>query len=216
LGIAEAFTAPALEQCDGSILFDLHTHSSERSRDSGVRALMLAHRAAEIGLTGICLTDHNAVCSPDEARILTEQSGAVVIPAMEVGTEMGHVLVYGLDRFHPELVHLHQLRRIALTEGAVMVWAHPMRDMRLPRPDWERLPDLFDGLEVINGDHIDRDDGHFAGLARRFGLSQTAGSDAHSVQAIGRVATRFNAPVTGLDGLITALRTRSAVPLTFT
>lgn len=197
-------------------LIDLHTHSSERSLDSGIRALALARRARDVGLSGICLTDHNAICDPHEARRLEEQSGVTVIPAMEVGTDIGHVLVYGLDRFRPELIHLDKLRRIVLTEGAVMIWAHPMRDMRLPRPDWDRLTELFDGLEVVNGDHIDRPDDYYAGLAGQLGLARTAGSDAHSLQAVGRVGTRFDVPIRGLADLITALQQRVAEPLVLT
>jgi predicted metal-dependent phosphoesterase TrpH len=185
---------------------DLHTHGWERSLDSGASALALAQRAAACGLDGICLTDHNALCPTDEARALSEQCGIAVIPGMEVGTDIGHVLAFGLDRFRPELVRIEQLRRIALAEGAVLVWAHPMRELHLPRPDWDQLPALFDALEVVNGDHQDRPDGYLAGLAQRLGLGCTAGSDAHSIQAIGRVATAFPAPVRDLRALIAALR----------
>lgn len=194
-------------------LLDLHTHGWERSLDSGTSAAALVRAAAACGLDGICLTDHNAVCPADEAAALAERHGIAVIPGMEVGTEIGHVLVFGLDRFRPELVHVRQLRRIALAEGAVMVWAHPMRELHLPRPDWEELPALFEALEVVNGDHSDREDGHFAQLARSFGLGCTAGSDAHSVQAIGRVATAFEAPVPDLGTLIEALRAHAHAPL---
>lgn len=208
---AAAAGPPAEGAPPPGVLLDLHTHSSERSRDSGVRALTLAHRARELGLAGICLTDHNAVCSAAEARIVGEQAGVVVLPAMEVGTEQGHVLAYGLDRFHPEMVHLRALRRIARAEGAVLAWAHPMRDMRLPVPSWDELPDLFDALEVINGDHVHADNGEYAGLARRLGLGETAGSDAHSVQAVGRAVTAFPAPIPDLAALLAALHARSQV-----
>jgi len=194
-------------------LLDLHAHGWERSLDSGASAVALARAAAAAGLDGLCLTDHNALCPADEAAALSAQHGIVVIPGMEVGTEVGHVLVFGLDRFRPELVHLRQLRRIALAEGAAMVWAHPMRELHLPRPDWEELPALFEALEVVNGDHNDREDGYFAQLARTLGLGATAGSDAHSVQAIGRVATALEQPVRDLAGLIAALRAHTHAPL---
>ncbi len=193
----------------GGALLDLHAHGWERSLDSGASTAALVLRAAACGLDGVCLTDHNAVCAPGEAAALAEQHGVAVIPGMEVGTDIGHVLVFGLDRFRPELVHIRQLRRIALAEGAAMVWAHPMRELNLPRPDWAELPALFEALEVVNGDHNDREDGYFAQLAQALGLGCTAGSDAHSVQAIGRVATAFEAPVRDLNALIAALRVRA-------
>lgn len=197
----------------GAALLDLHTHSYERSLDSGVSAAHLAMRAKEAGLSGICLTDHNAVCAPDEAAALAERFELAVIPGMEVGTDIGHVLVFGLQRFHPELVHIRQLRRIAIAEGAAMIWAHPMRELAVRRLDWEELPELFEGLEVVNGDHTDGVDGYFAELARGFGLGMTAGSDAHSAQAIGRVATAFSRPVGDLESLLAALHRRDHVVL---
>lgn len=189
-------------------LVDLHTHSYERSLDSGVSAAGLAARARESGLDAICLTDHNALCPADEAAALGERFELAVIPGMEVGTDIGHVLVFGLERFHPELVHVRQLRRIVRTEGAVMIWAHPMRELALRRLDWEELPELFEGIEVLNGDHTDSTDGYFTEIASDLGLGMTAGSDAHSAQAIGRVATAFAAPIDDLDSLIAALHDR--------
>jgi predicted metal-dependent phosphoesterase TrpH len=187
-------------------VLDLHTHGYERSRDSGASSAKIVAQASELGLDGICLTDHNAVCSAEEALELSERFEVAVIPAMEVGTEVGHVLVFGLDRFHPELVLVEQLRRICLAEGAAMVWAHPMREMSLPRPDWDDLPRLFEALEVLNGDHTDGVDDYFADLADRLGIGRTGGSDAHSVQAVGRVATAFEGRVADLDALRVALR----------
>lgn len=190
-------------------LADLHTHSYERSLDSGISAAQLASRARESGLDAICLTDHNALCPANEAAALGEQFELAVIPGMEVGTDIGHVLVFGLERFHPELVHVRQLRRIARTEGAVMIWAHPMRELALRRLDWEELPELFEGIEVLNGDHTDSTDGYFTEIARGLGLGMTAGSDAHSAQAIGRVATAFASPIDDLESLMAALHGRA-------
>ena len=197
---------PESRRPPGGALLDLHTHGYERSLDSGASATALACEAKTRGLDGICLTDHNAVCPAAEARALGEQCEVTVIPGMEVGTDIGHVLVFGLDRFHPELVAVRHLRRIVLAEGAAMIWAHPMRELHLGRPDWEELPELFEALEVLNGDHSDGEGGYFADLTRTLGLGRTAGSDAHSVQAVGRVATAFARPVRGLDTLIAAVR----------
>lgn len=196
----------AAQRRPGWTVLDVHTHGYERSLDSGASTGAIVARAAERGLDGICLTDHNAVCSEADALALSERYEVGVIPGMEVGTDIGHVIVFGLDRFHPELVHIEQLRRICLAEGAAMVWAHPMREMSLPRPNWDDLPRLFEALEVLNGDHTDSVDDYFADLADRLGIGRTGGSDAHSVQAVGRVATAFEGRVHDLDGLCNALR----------
>lgn len=199
----------------GTVVIDMHTHAFDRSMDSGISARALVEQVARRGLDGVCLTDHNAICSPQEAAALAEEHGVAVIPGMEVGTNIGHVLVFGLDRFRPELVEIKQLRRIVTEEGGAMVWAHPMRELGLPRPNWEQLPDLFEALEVLNGDHSDGTDGYYVGLAEQLGLGLTAGSDAHSLPAIGRVGTAFDGPVDGVEALVTALHARAHRALDF-
>jgi len=52
---------PASVRPSGGSVFDLHAHSSDHSRDSGVRVAKLAERAAARGLDGVVLTEHNAV-----------------------------------------------------------------------------------------------------------------------------------------------------------
>ena len=196
----------ATQRPRGWTVLDLHAHAYERSLDSGASAAALVARAAERGLDGICLTDHNALCPEADARTLSERYEVAVIPGMEVGTDIGHVLAFGLDHYHPELVHIEQLRRICLAEGAAMVWAHPMREMALPRPDWDDVPRLFEALEVLNGDHTDGVEDYFADLADRLGIGRTGGSDAHSLPAVGRVGTAFEGRVYDLDTLRIALR----------
>lgn len=205
-GVRETLLPIDDQRPDGWTILDLHTHGYERSLDSGASAEALVRRAAERGLDGLALTDHNAVCSEAEARALAERHGVSVIPGMEVGTDIGHVLVFGLEQFHPELVHIRQLRRICLTEGASMVWAHPMRELHLRRPDWDELPQLFEALEVLNGDHTDGVDDYFSDLADRLVLGRTGGSDAHSIQALGRVGTAFEGTVRTVDDIRLALR----------
>ena len=55
---------------------------------------------------------------------------------MELGTDVGHILVFGLDRYWPELLSIDGLCTIARSEGAAMVLAHPMRSNDGPRPGW--------------------------------------------------------------------------------
>ena len=67
-----------------------------------------------------------------------------------------------------------------------MVWAHPMREGDHQRPSWSAIPDLFEAVEVVNGDHTDHVDGYWATLAEELGVGRTAGSDVHSLPAVGR------------------------------
>ena len=199
----------------GGAVIDMHAHSSEHSLDSGVRADALVAQAVIRGLDGICLTEHNALWPEHEVRALSEKHGISVLHGMELGTDHGHVLVFGLDRYLPELTFIKRLRLIVEAEGGAMIWAHPMRQMDGLRPNWSELGGLFEGIEVLNGDHSDRVDGYWATLAEELGLGRTGGSDVHSLAAVGRVATGFPEPVPDVETLVRLLHERRHAPLDF-
>ena len=211
----EALGEVAAARPPGGAVLDLHCHASERSLDSGVRADALAAAAAARGLDGVCLTEHNAIWPAAEARALSERHGVAVIPGMEVNTQAGHVLAFGLDRYRPALSDIERLREAVLAEGGAMVWAHPMREGDGRPPPWRDVPRLFEAIEVVNGDHSDRVGGYWAALASDLGVGRTAGSDVHSAQAVGRVATGFPEPVRDLETLVRLLREGRCAPLDF-
>ena len=86
-----------------------------------------------------------------------------------------------------------------------MVLAHPMRAFDGPRPGWNDFPKWFEGVEVINGDHSDSENGYMDREARSLGLAAVGGSDVHSRQAVGRVATAFSDKIQTLEQLVTAI-----------
>jgi predicted metal-dependent phosphoesterase TrpH len=199
----------------GGAVFEMHAHSSDRSLDSGVRVGKILEQARWRGLDGVCLTDHNAAWHPADLRELSERHEILLLGGMELGTDAGHVLVYGLDHYHPELLVLERLRHIVEYEGAAMVIAHPMRPFHGRRPGWDEFPLWFEGAEVINGDHSDSEDGYMSRHARELGLSLVGGSDAHSRDAVGRAATAFPRRVKEIGDIAAMLRDGSATALDF-
>ena len=199
----------------GGCVIEMHAHSSERSLDSGVRAEVLVAQAASRGLDGICLTEHNAIWPAEQARELEERHGVRVFPAMELGTDIGHILVYGLSAYAHEMLRFRRLREIIDAEGAAMVFAHPMRHYAgagTP-PGWDEWPDWFEGIEAINGDHSDSVDGYLVRVAASLGIAALGGSDAHSRQAVGRAATAFFDPVSDVHELAARIRERRIAPV---
>ena len=87
------------------MLIDLHTHTSHLSMDSVLSVGDLVALAIDRGLDGICLTEHNAVWEPRELEALREKYDFPIFSGMEVGTEKGHVLVFGLERFTLEFLY---------------------------------------------------------------------------------------------------------------
>ena len=199
----------------GGMVLEMHAHSSDRSLDSGACAIALVEQAARRSLDGLCLTDHNAVWSERELREMSERFELIVLAGMELGTDAGHVLVYGLQQYSPELLVLERLRSIAEYEGAAMVLAHPMRAFYGRRPGWDEFPFWFDGVETINGDHSDTENGYLTRHAQQLGLATLGGSDAHSVDAVGRVGTVFPSAVRATEDIVSLIRSRRTAAVDF-
>jgi hypothetical protein len=180
-----------------------------------VRADLIAEQAVFRGLDAVCMTEHNSLWSAAELRELGERYGILLLPAMELGTDAGHVLVFGLERYAPELLTLTRLREVVQSEGGAMVLAHPMRPFAGHRPPWEQFPVYFDGVEVVNGDHSDTVDGYLVRQAEGLGLATIAGSDAHSKIAVGRVATAFAERVRSIEDVVRQIRGRQVTPIDF-
>lgn len=197
----------------GGALVELHAHSSNRSRDSGVSVDGLIEQAKHRGLDALCLTEHNALWPEREIRELCEMHEFVVLPGMELGTDIGHVLVFGLPRYHPELLEIERLHRIVAEEGGVAVLAHPMRYRPGRQPGWAEMQEWFQGVEVVNGDHSDTTGGYHHTMTEQLQLTPVAGSDAHSRVAVGRVATAVPGYVASVYDLTKYISQRQAWPV---
>lgn len=85
---------------------DLHTHSSVS--DGTDTPAELVARAQAAGLDVVALSDHDTHGGIGEARAAAEQCGLALVPAIELSCEQDgrsvHVLGYGGDPRHPELV----------------------------------------------------------------------------------------------------------------
>ena len=192
----------------------MHAHSSDKSLDSGVSVEELVGQAAALGLDGICLTEHNALWPEEDTKRLSEIFQINVLPAIELGTNFGHVLAYGFSRYRPQLLMIDHLIKSAEEEGAALIVAHPMRSTgTLRRPSSEEIKNWFTGIEAVNGDHSDSDDGYYVRLAKELGVVAVGGSDAHSVQAVGRAATIFPTEIKTVIDLVSALKRKAASPL---
>jgi predicted metal-dependent phosphoesterase TrpH len=186
------------------VLIDLHCHTRRYSACSALTPDALVRAAQMRGLDGVCITEHDAIWPADDIRALADEFGFVVLRGMEVTTEVGHVLVYGLDQHTPEMAVLADLHRIVRAEGALMYLAHPSRRYgALPPND---LASIFDSVEAQNGTEGLLQNDNASSLARGMPRPGIAGSDAHSVREIGVCATEFDAAIADEPGLVEALR----------
>jgi predicted metal-dependent phosphoesterase TrpH len=200
------------------VLIDLHTHTHPLSHDSLLTPDELIDRAKEAGLDGICLTEHDFFWEPETAADLAKRHDFLVIPGIEVNTEDGHIVVFGLERFVYGMHRIHELASLVADAGAIMIAAHPYR-RQLPfelrhEGDWTAAVERavanpayahVHAIESQNGRGSERENGFSAEIAARLKLPTVAASDAHERKDIGRCATEFERSITDLADLMEEL-----------
>jgi len=207
------------------VLIDLHTHTEPLSHDSLLTPDDLIDAAKAAGLDGVCLTEHDFFWDPAEVRDFSQRHRFVVIPGVEINTEDGHLLVFGLQRYVYGMHRVAELARLVDEAGGVMIAAHPYR-RQLPFElrhdgDWsgalERaLANPAYGhvcaMETANGRGSERENAFAAELAARLRLPAVAASDAHAYSDVGRCASEFSQPIASVEDLIAELRAGRFAP----
>jgi len=192
---------------------DLHTHTRFGSNCSYMEPSQLVQRAKEVGLDAVCITEHNAPWEEDALRALSEESGFCLLGGIEVSTELGDVLVFGVQ---PRLLagsRIEDLRRLVDEQGGVMIAAHPFRCYSWPGAvtDVEEAAALavfrwVDAVEVFNGTSPWPEVEFGCAVLERLGLPGVGGSDAHSPLSVGRCYTRFERPLASVPELVDELK----------
>jgi predicted metal-dependent phosphoesterase TrpH len=137
---------------------DLHTHTRFGYNCSYMEPRQLVQRAKEVGLDAVCITEHNAPWEEDAIRALSEEGGLPVLAGMEVGTELGDVLVFGVRSRLLSGSRIDELRGLVEEQGGLMIAAHPFRGYSWPGAvmDVEQAASRpvfrwVDAVEVFNG-----------------------------------------------------------------
>jgi predicted metal-dependent phosphoesterase TrpH len=205
---------------------DLHVHTSKGSSDSSLSPQDMVLEAKRLGLPGLCITEHNAPWDRHEFTHFAHKHDLLLIRGVEVDTDMGHVLVFGLDTYVSGISQISELRRLVNEVNGFMVVAHPFRSLHDLRPnsrpllyknglalpanaeEGARHPvfDLVDAIEVANGSTVDGENGFAWQVAQKLGRKGTGGSDAHSVHGLGRCTTVFEDDIRSEEEFIRALQ----------
>jgi predicted metal-dependent phosphoesterase TrpH len=189
------------------LLIDLHCHTKAYSACSALTPDALVRAAKARALDGICITEHDALWPTADVKRLSEELEFVVLRGMEVTTEVGHVLVFGLYGYETEMATLEGLRARVRDRGGLMFLAHPSRRYgTLPPAD---LSAFFDSVEALNGTEGMIQNDHALALARTMRLPGIGGSDSHSVREVGTCATDFASRVSSESEFLAALRAGS-------
>jgi len=180
-----------MSNIDRCFRIDLHVHTQRYSSCAEfMRPGEIETYARRKGLSGVVLTDHDAVWRQEEIDDLrTRGDGFRIYWGVECTARGCHVLAVGLPELGPikRGMRLEQIADFAHGHGAVLILAHPYRDAEPDDLPLERV----DAIEVGSNSFSATETRLAVQLARRFGKPQVAGSDAHALSQIGWAWTAF-------------------------
>ncbi len=200
--------------------------------DSQLKPEELAGTARSTGLTACCVTEHDTVWDRHEAERFADQARMPLIRGMEVTTDLGHIIVFGLDRYLSGIRDPYVLRDRVQQAGGIMIAAHPFRNLLYhARSNGSQAPSngrgiarevelaakapifrLVDEVEVLNGSTPDLENLLAAKVAQRLGFRGVASSDAHSINGIGRYVTVFERAVMTVEELVAEVKAGRFLP----
>jgi predicted metal-dependent phosphoesterase TrpH len=168
-------------------------------------------RALAAGIEGICLTEHDRMWDPEALEQLRLDVRLRIFGAVELTTEKGHILAYGLVKMPDAPGIFASVAKAAGEQSALLFLAHPLRD-GLTRLD-DELRMALTSVEAINGSDSALKDNAAIVVARSLGAPGIAGSDAHSSHEVGKAATEFVDAIDSDEALVAALKAGHYAPL---
>ena len=207
------------------MLIDLHNHSFPKSDDSVLSIDTLLDLYKQTQVDAVCLTEHDTFWTTEETKVLSERHGLLVIPGVEINTDNGHVIVFGLEEYIFGMHKIDFLTDCVEKVGGAMIAAHPYRrrfmkgmdqtllDHRITEAQSDPLFKYCDAIEGMNGRGTIEENEFSVSLAETLGLPITAGSDAHSPLDIGKCCTEVGSEVESVHDLIGVLKRGDVKPV---
>jgi len=194
---------------DRAMKFDIHIHTRRYSPCSDIDPFELLHRAAEVGLAGIAIVEHNALWREEDIDLLKRESATKdirVFSGVEIRSRHGDLLIFGarnLSGIRPGDSARHILETVHDRDGAVIV-AHPTRyGLSCDRILMEME---FDGMEVMSTNMCADEQDRALALSSCSGIKAIGASDAHTLRSVGDYYTVFDEPVDSMEQFVATLR----------
>ncbi|RMG50864.1 MAG: PHP domain-containing protein [Acidobacteria bacterium] len=195
------------------MLVDLHVHTVF-SGDAVMAPEELIARAEAMELGGIAVTEHDSYAASEATAALAEGSDLIVFRGIEVATDMGHLLVFGLEDDDwrtlqnpvTGVVPARSLVPYVLDRAGVVIAAHPFKSTS---PSLGERVLSLSGVNIVegfNGRCFSDENVRACQLAQAHGLRIVGGSGAHLVSEVGRCVTEFEERIETLSELVAALK----------
>ena len=181
------------------MVIDLHIHTII-SGDSTITPEAMIEAARDAGLDGVCITEHGIEKSKI-AKDLAEKYDFPVFGGLEASTELGDILVFGVDNYPRIISKAREIKEFVEEAGGVLIAAHPFRSSFGQSLHHNKLTTdvacqsqflhMVDAMEVINGWSTEEEVMFCREVSQKLGLNGTGGSDAHVPWQIGCCVTVF-------------------------
>jgi len=192
------------------MLIDLHVHT----RFSACSRLSLddiLENAAGRGLDGVCITDHHSVQALEQITPGLQANGLRLFVGQEYSSDHGDFLIFGPRTAFPRGLTAQALLAAVAQTGGAAVAAHPFRP-QCPVSEFIVRDKLCRIVESVNGRNSAAANQSVAQWIWQYDLIDCAGSDAHTLEELGKIKTRFHLPIDSTADLVIALNKGLCTP----
>lgn len=195
------------------MIIDLHFHTCQYSPCSHIDIEEGIKYAKEIGLDGICITDHDNNKACKLAEDLEKKYGILIIVGMEILTYEGDILCFGIDEAPKDRIHAQELIDLVNEKAGITIGAHPFRNNGRGLGNHINNLKGLTALEIFNGNTLYENNLKAGILANKLNFPSIGASDAHRLENIGIYATKFFTPIRNERDLINAVKSRKMTPV---
>lgn len=201
------------------MIIDTHMHENKYSFDSLISLDEIITTAKEVGLDGVCITNHDNATLIKETGSSFYKDGILVLVGAEILTTKGDIVVFNIDnlpedKFLPNKLSPRELLSLVKANNGVTIAAHPYRKNNRGLGDHiYEVADILDGVEAFNGSTPPHLNLTAYKTATELDLGIFGASDCHITKKIGSYATEFNGNIRDMKDFVEAVKSKDCCPV---
>jgi predicted metal-dependent phosphoesterase TrpH len=195
---------------------DLHVHTA-LGGDSLIKPDELVSRSREVGLDGVCVTEHHSYFLSHPFKKISSETGFPIFQGLEYRAMEGHLLIFGVKAGEGDLLRGMPMQWAAdwvHKHGGIAVPAHPYQQHNFNGFLGDKVLEMrhLFALEALNASLTSQENRLAHKAAARLGIKGIGGSDAHGPSVLGRAYTLFPEKIRSEEELVQVLRSGTYAP----